>query len=153
MLISKRRNRASQLSGSLGGLLPQGPPEIRTCGFPASGSSCYGFAERLSPLTPSAARFAIRWSYGVIRCEFRASCIVPPSRSVTWPPLPSIGSLQVGSPTSSVLWATPTSEHPSHRTLFLRATVPLHHSYFRSHDSRVTKTRAWGLSKPASPFR
>ena len=61
---------------------------------------------------------AIRCSPGEMEPELEVSVIVPSNSAVAWPPLPSTGSLRAGSPASSVLWVTPTSERPSRRASF-----------------------------------
>ena len=49
---------------------------------------------------------------------FDAPSIFPSSDSMTWHPLPSVGSHRSGSPTSQVLWGTPNPCRPSRRASY-----------------------------------
>ena len=89
------------------GITPPGLPLIRTCGFPASGSSGHGFA------IPD----AIRPSFVEMLDGLSVPGIVPSDGSVTRSPLPSAGSLGQLSQRSQVVWATPTPHRPSHFAL------------------------------------
>lgn len=71
---------------------------------------------------------------------------VPPSVRGIRHPLPSTGSLWVGSPASAVLRNAPTPHHPSHRAWFdFTWAVPTLHSAVRSHPPRVLRRRAWSF--------
>lgn len=98
-----QRLRATSAAGWPQGITPPGLPLIRTCGFPASGSSSHGFA------IPG----AIRPSCVEVLLRTRCSGTFPPDDSVTRPPLPSAGSLGQLSQRSLVLWVTPTPQRPS----------------------------------------
>ena len=79
-----QRARATSAAGWPRRIAPPGLPLIRTCGFPASGSSGHGFA--ISD--------AIRPSFVEMLDELSVQSIVPPNGSVTRSPLPSAGSLE-----------------------------------------------------------
>ncbi len=81
-----------------------GPPRIRTCGFPASGSSVHGFAAR-SIRHPDF--FAIRCCFveTVVDSAFLPS--VPPAVPCSGAPFPPLAPHGVSSPTSSVLRGAP----------------------------------------------
>jgi hypothetical protein len=98
-----KRPRATSAAGWPRRIAPPGLPQIRTCGFPASGSSGHGFA------IPG----AIRPSCVEMLLRTRCSGTFPPYGSMTRSPLPSAGSLGQLSQRSSVLWVTPTPQRPS----------------------------------------
>jgi hypothetical protein len=66
---------------------PPGPPQIRTCGFPASGSSSQGFATRRSAVTPSRtlANFAIDCSFVEMGLGSKHPASFPPIGPMTRP--------------------------------------------------------------------
>ena len=103
-----QRLRATSAAGWPQGIAPPGLPRIRTCGFPASGSSSHGFAIP-DAIRPSCVEMLCGLSVPWTRC----SSTFPPDGSVTRSPLPYAGSLGQLSQRSRVLWVTPTPQRPS----------------------------------------
>lgn len=96
------------------GVAPPGLPQIRTCPTKAYGSSSHGF-------TP---RYAIRCRPINRVLRLGVPALLPDRGSVTRPPFPPPGPPMASSPTSPVLWRTPTPAIPSHRTLVLARRYP-----------------------------
>jgi hypothetical protein len=103
-----QRLRATSAAGWPRRITPPGLPLIRTCGFPASGSSGHGFAIP-DAIRPSCVEMLCGLSVPWTRC----SSTFPPDGSVTRSPLPSAGSLGQLSQRSLVVWVTPTPQRPS----------------------------------------